>query len=216
MPSPREPSPLADRRTRIRRAVRRTVLARRRPLAAVSAAIAVLAGLQAARTPGDPTVPVTVAAHDLVSGTKLTSGDVEVRRLPVRAVPSGLETHAVGRTLAAPIRAGEPITDVRLVGPALAAGYPARVAMPVRIADADMVGLLKVGDRVDLVAADPRDGTATYAALDVPVLALPSPTSDDRAGSLSGALVVVAAQPDEVGQIAAAAATELLSVVVSR
>jgi len=28
--------------------------------------------------------------------------------------------------------------------------------------------------------------------------------------------VVVAAQPDEVGQIAAAAATELLSVVVSR
>jgi Flp pilus assembly protein CpaB len=159
---------------------------------------------------------VTVAAHDLVSGTKLTSGDVEVRRLPVRAVPSGLETHAVGRTLAAPIRAGEPITDVRLVGPALAASYPARVAMPVRIADADMVGLLKVGDRVDLVAADPRDGTATYAALDVPVLALPSPTSDDRAGSLSGALVVVAAQPDEVGQIAAAAATELLSVVVSR
>lgn len=216
MPSPREPSPLADRRTRIRRAVRRTVLARRRSLAAVSAAIAVLAGLQAARTPGDPTVPVTVAAHDLVSGTKLTSGDVEVRRLPARVVPSGLETHAVGRTLAAPIRAGEPITDVRLVGPALAAGYPARVAMPVRIADADMVGLLQVGDRVDLVAADPRDGTATYAALDVPVLALPSPASDDRAGSLSGALVVVAAQPDEVGQIAAAAATELLSVVVSR
>jgi Flp pilus assembly protein CpaB len=216
MPSPREPSPLADRRTRVRRAVRRTVLARRRSLAAVSAAIAVLAGLQAARPSGDPTVPVTVAARDLVSGTRLTSGDIEVRQLPAGAVPRGLETHAAGRTLAAPIREGEPITDARLVGPALTAGYPARVAMPVRIADADMVGLLRVGDRVDLVAADPRDGTATYAALDVPVIALPSPAGEHDSGSLSGALVVVAAQPAEVAQIAGASATELLSVVISR
>jgi Flp pilus assembly protein CpaB len=217
MPSPREPSPLADRRTRLRRAVRRTVLARRRSLAAVTAAIAFLAAVQAARPPGDDTVSVTVAAHDLVSGTRLRSGDVEVRQLPVGSAPRGLEADPVGRTLAAPMRQGEPITDVRLVAPALARGYPGRVAMPVRIADADMVGLLRVGDRVALVAADPRTGTATYAALDVPVLALPAPPDEGGgSSSLSGRLVVVAALPDEVGQIAAAAATDLLSVVISR
>ncbi len=216
MPSPREPSALADRRTRLRRAVRRTVLARRRPLAALAAAVAVLAGVAAARPPGDDTVAVTVAAHDLVSGTVLTSGDLEVSRLPVGSAPGGLETHPAGRTLAAPVRQGEPITDVRLVAPALVAGYPGRVAMPVRIADADMVGLLRVGDHVDLVAADPRAGTATYAALDVPVLALPTPTDDHRSETLGGRLVVVAVLPDEVAQIAGASATDLLSVVISR
>jgi Flp pilus assembly protein CpaB len=192
------------------------VLARRRSLAAVTAAVAVLATVQAARPPGDHTIPVTVAAQDLASGTKLTSGDLEIRQLPADSAPHGLETHPVGRTLAAPMRQGEPITDVRLVAPALTAGYPGRVAMPVRIADADMVGLLRVGDRVDLVAADPRSGTATYAALDVPVLALPIPPDEGGPSSLGGRLVVVAALPDEVGQVAAASATDLLSVVLSR
>jgi Flp pilus assembly protein CpaB len=159
---------------------------------------------------------VTVAAHDLASGAVLTSGDLEVSRLPASSAPRGLVTHPAGRTLAAPIRQGEPITDVRLVAPALIAGYPGRVAMPVRIADADMVGLLRVGDHVDLVAADPRDGTATYAALHVPVLALPTPTDDTRSDALGGRLLLVAALPDEVAQIAGASATELLSVVISR
>jgi Flp pilus assembly protein CpaB len=216
MPSPREPSPLADRRTRLRRAVRRNVLARRRSLAAASAAVAVLAGVAAARPPGDDTLPVTVAARDLVSGTVLRPGDLAVQRLPVGTAPSGLRAHPAGRTLAAPIRQGEPITDVRLVAPALTSGYPGRVAMPVRIADADMVGLLRVGDQIDLVAADPRSGTATYAALEVPVLALPAPLDDNRSDTLSGRLVVVAALPDEVDQIAGASATDLLSVVISR
>jgi hypothetical protein len=88
--------------------------------------------------------------------------------------------------------------------------------MPVRIADGDMVGLLRVGDQIDLVAADPRSGTATYAALEVPVLALPAPIDDNRSDTLSGRLVVVAALPDEVDQIAGASATDLLSVVISR
>lgn len=216
MPFLHDPSPLADRRIRLRRAVRRTVLARRRWLAAASAGVAVLAAVQAARPAPDPTVPVTVAAADLVSGTTLTPGDLEVRRLPVDTAPHGLATDAVGRTLASPVRRGEPITDVRLVAPALASGYPGRVSMPVRIADADMVGLLRVGDRVDLVAADPRRGTATSVARDVPVIALPSPDGDEGASTLGGRLVVVAAVPADVDQIAGAAVTDLLSVVISR
>ena len=181
------------------------------------AAIAVLAGVQAARPADSPTVRVTVAARDLASGTVLDPDDVAVRRFPPGSVPSGVESRAVGRTLAAPVRKGEPLTDVRLVSPALLAGYPGRVALPVRIADADAVGLVQVGDHVDLVAADPRSGTATHAAVDVPVLALPSPaTPDVGASGLTGRLVVVAALPGEVDRIAGAAATDLLSLVISR
>ena len=217
MPPSTEPPPLADRRTRLHRVVRRTVLARRRPLAALCATVAILAGVQAARPSGPRTVAVTVAAHDLDSGTVLTADDVAVARLPVGEVPSGVEDGALGRTLAAPMRQGEPVTDVRLVAPALLTGYPGRVAVPVRIADADEVGLLRVGDRVDLVATDPRSRRATYVAVDVPVLSLPEPSGHDAGSAgLSGRLVVLAVLPSDVVGVASAAATDLLSVVISR
>jgi len=121
----------------------------------------------------------------------------------------------VGRTLAGPVRAGEPVTDVRLIAPSLVSGYPGRVALPVRVADADAVALLRVGDRVSLVAADPRRGTASYVAVDVPVLALPSPDSEaPEAARLPGRLVVVGSFPSDVDHIAGAAATDLLSIVI--
>jgi Flp pilus assembly protein CpaB len=193
------------------------VLARRRPLAAVCAAVAVLAAVQAARPPGPRTVAVPVAAHDLDSGTVLTTDDVVVARLPAGSAPAGVAERAIGRTLAAPMREGEPVTDVRLVAPSLLAGYPGRVAVPVRIADADAVGMLRVGDEVDLVATDPRSRRASYVAVDVPVLALPSPPEPDAgAAGLTGRLVVVAALPSDVVGIASAAATNLVSVVMSR
>jgi Flp pilus assembly protein CpaB len=208
--------PVADRRTRWRRALRRAVLTRRRPLAAACLGLAVVAGVQAARPAPPPTVPVTVAARDLPSGSVLTGDDLTVREVPVALAPVSSAADAVGRTLAAPVRAGEPVTDVRLVGPSVVAGYPGRVALPVRIADSDAVALLRQGDRVGLVAADPRRGTASYVAVDVPVLSLPLP-DDDAAGptALSGRLVVVAALPSDVDRIAGAAATDLLSVVIS-
>jgi Flp pilus assembly protein CpaB len=208
--------PAADRLTRARRAVRRVVLARRRPLAALCLAVAVVAGLHAVRPPAPATVTVTVAARDLVSGTVLSPADLEIRRYPAAVAPPGTAATAVGRTLAAPVRAGEPVTDVRLVSPALGAGYPGRVVVPVRIADGDVVALLRVGDRVDVLAADPRRGVAKTVAVDVPVVALPSPApaADAGAAPLPGRLVVVAAAPGDVDHIAGASATDLLSVVV--
>ena len=210
------PSFPTGRRERLRRGLRRTVLARRRPLAAACAAVAVLAGVHAARPQPASTVPVRVAAHDLASGTVLSGDDLVTRPYPADVAPPGSVSHAVGRTLAAPVRAGEPVTDVRLVAPSLVAGYPGRVALPVRVADADAVALLRVGDRVSLVAADPRRGTASYVAVDVPVLALPRPGSTaPEAAQLSGRLVVVASFPSDVDHIAGAAATDLLSLVIS-
>ena len=205
------------RRERARRTVRRVVLARRRPLAALCVAGAVLAGLHAVRPPPGPTVTVEVAAHDLAAGTVLTDRDLVRQTYPASLAPVGSVADAAGRTLAGPVRAGEPVTDVRLVAASLLGGYPGRVALPVRIADAAAVGLLRSGDRVDLVAADPRRGTASYVAVDVPVLAIPK--ADDTAtgtAQLTGRLVVVAADPSDVDLIAGAAATDLLSVVISR
>src|SRR5690242_13846156 len=110
---------MRDRLASILRPVRRAVLARRRALAAALTAVAVLAGLQAVAAPPPPHVPVAVAARDLPAGTVLAPGDVTTVDFAPGSVPSGLAGEVAGRTLAAPLRAGEPVTDVRLVGPAL-------------------------------------------------------------------------------------------------
>jgi Flp pilus assembly protein CpaB len=216
MPDPSDPWPWSRRRARLRRSGRRLLLARRRPLAALCAGVAVVGGVHAARPTPPPTVAVTVAARDLPAGSILTRDDLAVRRFPTADAPAGSGPAAVGRTLAAPVREGEAVTDVRLVSPSLVSGFPDRVAMPVRIADADAAGLLRAGDHIDLLAADPRGGRASYVAVNVPVLALPAPADGDgAAGGLTGRLVVVAVLAADVDRIAGAAATDLLSVVLT-
>ncbi|MCF2528266.1 SAF domain-containing protein [Yinghuangia soli] len=136
---------------------------RRRPLAALSAALAVAAALLVLRPPTPPTVPILVAARDLDPGAVPGSRDVRT----VRFVPATVPDHALrrlsdaqGRPLAAAVRRGEPITDVRLVGPQLR-GSPGDVALPVRFADADAARLLRPGDRVDVLAGPAPDPALT-------------------------------------------------------
>jgi len=179
---------------------------------AVLAAVAVAAGLQAARAEPPARVAVLVAARDLPSGTVLEADDVRRVGFASGSVPSGLATEAVGRTLAAPLRSGEPLTDVRLVGPALTDGYPGLVAVPVRLPDSGMAGLLTVGDRIDLVAADPQHPTAALVATDVPVLALPDTPPETGATGLSGRLVVLGASPSEVTRIADASVRSFVTI----
>ncbi len=199
------------------RRVRRAVLARRRGLAALCTALAVLAGLRAVAPPPPPTVPVVVAARDLAAGTTLGDDDVTVVQVAARTRPdgtSGTTATSRGRVLAAPLRRGEPVTDVRLVGPGLLRGYPGLVAAPVRVADAAAVGLLRVGDRVDLVAADPAGGPAEVVARGAAVLALPRPSERTGADPLqAGALVVVGVLPGQALELASATVSRLLSVI---
>ena len=194
------------------RAVRRAVLARRRLLAALLTAVAVATGIHAAAAPPPATVEVTVAAHDLAAGTVLGPGDLRTSRFAPGSVPAGASSDALGRTLAAPLRAGEPVTDVRVVGPALTAGYPGLAAVPVRLPDAGMADLLRVGDVVDLVAADPQRGGASVVAAGVPVLAVPAAPAEVGASGMPGRLVVVGAEPGDVPQIADASARTFLTV----
>lgn len=215
MSRPVRPLPL-----RLARTLRRSVLAHRRPLAALCAALAVGAAVSAQAAPPPPRVRVLVAAHDLASGAVLGRADLTTRAFAPGSVPTGVlpaAGAALGRTTAAPVRAGEPLTDVRLLSRGLLAGYPGTVAAPVRIGDPAAVRLLRVGDRVDVLAADPQgSGPATLVAPDAPVVALPARSSEQGSDLVSGALVVLAVPDGTARQLAGAAVTSLLSVTISR
>jgi len=222
----RDPAPLspgAVRRAplpvRAFRRTRRAVLARRRPLAAVFAALAVLVTLRAHSAPPPPTTAVLTAARDLPAGTVVSAGDLASREFAPATVPDkvvGSLDVAVGRTTTGPIRAGEPITDVRLLAAGLLDGYPGSVAAPVRIGDPGAARLLRVGDRITLLAADPQgEVEPVEAARDVPVVALPR-THGGTLSTTSGALVVVAVAPDTARTLAGLGVSSFISAVIVR
>ena len=162
---------------------------------------------------------VLTAAHDIPAGVVVRADDLGRAAYDPDSVPSGVlssEAAAVGRTTAAPVRSGEPLTDVRLVTRSLLDGYPGLVAMPVRIGDAGAVRLLRVGDRVDLLAADPQgEESARVVGYDVPVLAIPRAT-EETPGLTTGALVVVGLPDSATGAVAQASVSSFLSVVLTR
>jgi Flp pilus assembly protein CpaB len=208
-----------DPRSALQRLIR-TAGWHRRLLAAGLAAAAVAFAIEAASPAAPATVDVVVAARDLPGGTVLGSADVTVTAFPAGAVPGGVlggPGEASGALLAAPVRAGEPITDRRVLGPGLLAGWDGSgssdvVAAPVRVADAGSARHLRPGDRIDLLATS-LDGAATTSvvAADVPVLALPSATDSTLA---EGALVLVATTPAQAADLAAAAVSARLSFTV--
>lgn len=197
--------------------VRRAVGTHRRLLAAGFAAAAVAGGLHTVSPPPADTTDVVVAATDLAAGEPLQHDQLDTVALPDDLVPDGAlrsRAAAAGELLAAPMRAGAPLTDLSLVGAPLVDSYgEGRVAAPVRIADAAAVDLLRTGDHVDVLAADPRGAAETaVVAADAPVVVVPQ-TDSSRAGS-SGALVVLAVTPRTAGRLAQAAVVGPLSVAI--
>lgn len=200
---------LLDRLTAVRRAVRR----RRRLLAVLCVAGAIAAGLRATAPPPAPSVEVLVATRDLPAGAVLGPGDLATAALPPEAKPAGALTDpavAERAILAAPVRAGEPVTDVRLVGPGLADTAPGTVAVPVRLSDAAQAGLLRVGDEVELLATDPEARTTTTIANEAVVLAVPA-LSQEAPDALTGRLVVVGIPATMVDSVTAAAVTAFVT-----
>jgi pilus assembly protein CpaB len=189
----------------------------RRLLAAGLAAAAAALALHAAEPAPAPTVPIVVATRDLPGGAPLAEGDLGVADVPAEMVPAGAMADigaTLGRMLAGPVRAGEPVTDVRLVGASLVEGWgDGLVAVPVRIADPGVVTIVRPGDRVDLLAAS-LDGSveAGLVAAQVPVLAVP-PAADG--GMLAdGALLVVAVTTEQATMLAQATVTSRMSVAL--
>jgi len=154
-----------------------------------------------------------VAAHDLTAGQQLGPGDLRRVDMPAALVPEGTSVSAeslLGRTVAGPMRAGEPVSDHRVVGDALVAGYPdGSVATPVRIDDPDVVALLRVGDEIDVFVAVADDvDDARLVVRGAAVVTLPEPGDDLR----DGRLVVLAVQSREAATLAQASAQGPISV----
>ena len=175
-----------------------------------AASVAVALGVLAPTPP--PTVEVVAAAHDLPAGAQVDADDVRAVELPLAAAPDrALRTveEVAGRVLAGPVRAGEPLTDVRLLGAGLVPPG-GQVAVPVRVAEPALPLLVAAGDRVDVLATSLEGADAARAVVTaVPVLAVPA--AEDTA---DGALLVVAASPAAAARLAAAAVTSRLSVAV--
>jgi Flp pilus assembly protein CpaB len=201
------------------RELRRAASWHRRLLAAGLAAAAMGMGLHVVSPDPPPTTRVLAAAHDLAGGHRLRAGDLREVGLPTELVPAGALAPgdaAVGRLLAAPLRSGQPLCDVQLIGRSLLAGYGTDVVgAPVRIGDAGSVALLDVGESVDVLASDPRggDASATLLASAVPVVAIPDVATDG--GPLGGgALVVLAVSAELASRLAQASVAEQLSLVL--
>jgi pilus assembly protein CpaB len=188
----------------------------------VAAALAGLALVLALRpAPAEPAapveVPVVVAAADLAAGAVLTSGDLGVVRFPPGAFDGVVSDPGplVGEVLAGPLRRGEPVTDVRVVGPGLWSQVPAgQVAAPVRLADLAVATLLRPGDRVDVLATPEEAGAAQVVAADALVLSAPpgqvaAPVTGGDAG-----LLVLAVPAETAARLAGSATNSTLTVTL--
>lgn len=160
--------------------IRRLALRHHRLLAAICAGLAVLAGLSAVRETPDG-VRVAVTRHDLASGHVIADADIRVVTL-ASAPDHVLSTDAaVGRRVAGPMRAGEPLTDYRVLQPDALAGYGKdAVLTSVTVPDVSSLTGVRVGDRIDVIAVDPHgESRAEVVARDVEVVTVPAADEQD-------------------------------------
>jgi pilus assembly protein CpaB len=191
----------------------------------VAIGLVVLAGAFALRPAGareTADVGVVVAGRDLAPGTLLSQPDLAIRSLPADAVPSGAMTSrevVIGRVLASAVRSGEPLTDVRLVGPAdtaLTTGDPNSATVPVRLADPDVADLLRPGVRVDVVTLDPDHQANPVLAENATVVTTRDTEGHGTAGGQgqAGRLVLVALPRQSATQLAAASLRQPVTVTL--
>jgi pilus assembly protein CpaB len=172
-------------------------------------------------------VDVTTAARDLPAGHTLGAGDLRSVAVPRAAVPAGTVTadRLVGDVLAAPVRAGEVLTDVRVLGSANAAVAPGHLALPVRLGDAGAVQWLRPGVRVRVLAvlADPVSGEVTnepaarVVAREVVVLDVPDRGGGGLGldgGGTDGTVVLLSVPEPDARAVAAAGAGGWLTVAL--
>jgi len=167
-------------------------------------------------------VPLLVSAQTLPAGHVLTGRDVRRVRWPATARPPGARADpagVVGRRLAGPIGAGEPITGTRLVGRDLAAGLSGDlVAAAVPLADPHAIELLRPGDRIELLSTlrtddlgAPASGSVDALARDARVLAVLTVVP----GGDAGAELVLAVSRPVAGRIVRDGPTHVFTAVLA-
>ncbi len=192
----------------------RTLLLRR-AIAAVLVGLAAVLALVPGRA-GSADDSVVVAAQNLAAGTVLEPAMVALRGIPKQVVPDGaarVPSAVLGRTLAAPVRRGEPLTDVRLTGSDLTRAMstnPDTVSVSLRLADPGIAALLRPGTTVDVVTVGERRDEPVVLARGARVLAVLE--AGTHTGERAGKLVLVALDPVAATRVAAASISQTLTV----
>ena len=84
---------------------------------------------------------------------------------------------------------------------------------PVRLADADLVELLRPGDHVDVIAADPQSEQADVVARTVRVVTVPRADDPTQSSESSGRLILIEVDPETARGLARAAVSATLTVI---
>ncbi|AYJ48724.1 SAF domain-containing protein [Rhodococcus sp. P1Y] len=164
-------------------------------------------------------VPVVVAARDLTPGVQLAAADIGVKEFSPSTVPDGASSDTgdvLTHTVAGPVRAGEPLTDVRILSSRLAQAtidVPDARVVPIRLSDAGVTDLLRSGDTVDVltVGEGDDDRTARVLASDAVVVLVSS--DGDRQRS-QDRVVLVAMSAQDATTVAAASLVSALTVTL--
>lgn len=155
------------------RSLRRAFRWHRRLLAALLAGLAAYFALTAL-TQSDDTVRVVAAARTIEGGRTLGAADLIFLELPRAAVPAGALTEvdqAVGQAVIVQVPARAVLTASSLSSSeGLVA--PGRVALPVGLSDSAPVGLVRPGDRIDLLGTG-GSGSIEVLVSGTRVIALP-------------------------------------------
>lgn len=183
----------------------------------MAAAVAVLALYSALNPSSDTGTSVVAMAREVAPGALISEGDLEIRSVPPDLVPERAVTDpgdAVGRAASGGLTRGSLLTEASLVVPR-ADAVPGTVIAPVKVRDADVVALLRPGDRIDLLAQD-LDGKAQTVAEDAVIVSLPQPTSSGGfadAGS-SPSLVLIRVPESTASKIAELGSSSEILVVL--
>lgn len=178
---------------------------------AVAAVLLTIAA--ASPTPG-PSVPVIVATKSVPAGQRLSAADLRVAHYPPELVPGGHASNPdqfLERVLAVGADAGQPLSEHHLVSARAVGPEPGRVIAPVRVADGDIAGLVRVGDRVDVLASNSEGSKATTLARSARVAALPTRTEGGpmSASSSSGPLILIEVDANTAATLAGSAGSRL-------
>lgn len=195
----------------------------RRGIATCLAALSVGLVALATRPPVIPMVQVMVADRAIAAGSRIEASDLRAVSIPARLAQGALADSgaAIGQLAAVAIAAGEPISAARLLNRELADDpqSPQNVPMPLRLADTEAAGLLRPGNRIDVIATSSPEGggpAARVVAREVLVLSLPEVGQQAMSAGPSGRLTLVSVDPQEAVALAGAAAGGQLTFVVTR
>ena len=181
----------------------------------VAAIASVLTGLSAAAPEGPATITVLKAKSQLPGGLLLSASDLVLDRVVASDVPQGVLTdpkELVGKTLAAPVAQNQMMTLMNVIS-ARSSVPPGHVIAPLKLGDAALTALLRPGDVVDVVAADPEAGEpATIVASNVRVVTVPEAPNDRAGPSPDGGLVLIDVDSRAAAIVAQAAASATLSI----